>query len=150
MAEQRTPAMTTFGFLSIGFGAFYTVMGLRMIYGGPGHGAAAEAVGAGGGFAAFVWVATVAINLQLIGSGIGLFRVTNWGRTLGLAYGGLSVIIYGSWLLTSGFGVLPSMALIYAVLLSAMCLSPAWQTSLGSSGASTPTSASTDAQREAA
>ncbi len=143
--------MTTFGFLNIGFGAFYTVMGLRMIYGGPGHGAAAEAVGAGGGFAAFVWVATVAINLQLIGSGIGLFRVTNWGRTLGLAYGGLSVIIYGSWLLTSGFGVLPSMALIYAVLLSSMCLSPAWQTALGSSQATTPTSASTDdAQRAAA
>ncbi len=150
MAEQRTPAMTTFGFLSIGFGAFYAVMGLRMIYGGPGHGAAAEAVGAGGGFAAFVWVATVAINLQLIGSGIGLFRVTTWGRTLGIAYGGLSVIIYGSWLLTSGFGVLPAMALIYAVLLSAMCLSPSWQTSLGSSGAITPTSASTDAHREAA
>ncbi len=150
MAEQRTPAMTTFGFLNIGFGAFYTVMGWRMIYSGPGQGAAAEAVGTGGGFAAFVWVATVAINLQLIGSGIGLFRVTTWGRTLGIAYGGLSVIIYGSWLLTSGFGVLPAMALIYAVLLSAMCLSPSWQTSLGSSGAITPTSASTDAQREAA
>lgn len=150
MAEQRTPAMTTFGFLNIGFGAFYTVMGLRMIYGGPGQGAAAEVVGTAGGFAAFVWVATVAINLQLIGSGIGLFRVTTWGRTLGIAYGGLSVIIYGSWLLTSGFGVLPAMALIYAVLLSAMCLSPSWQTSLGSSGAITPTSASTDAQREAA
>ncbi len=150
MAEQRTPAMTTFGFLNIGFGAFYTVMGLRMVYSGPGQGAAAEAVGTGGGFAAFVWVATVAINLQLIGSGIGLFRVTTWGRTLGIAYGGLSVIIYGSWLLTSGFGVLPAMALIYAVLLSAMCLSPSWQTSLGSSGAITPTSASTDAQREAA
>ena len=142
--------MTTFGFLNIGFGAFYTVMGLRMVYSGPGQGAAAEAVGTGGGFAAFVWVATVAINLQLIGSGIGLFRVTTWGRTLGIAYGGLSVIIYGSWLLTSGFGVLPAMALIYAVLLSAMCLSPSWQTSLGSSGAITPTSASTDAQREAA
>ena len=141
MAEQRTPAMTTFGFLSIGFGAFFTVMGLRMIYGGPGHGAAAEAVGAGGGFAAFVWVATVAINLQLIASGIGLFRMATWGRTLGIAYGGLSVIIYGSWLLTSGFGVLPSMALVYAILVSAMWLSPEWRAAFGSSQATTPSSA---------
>ena len=140
--------MTTFGVMSIGFGAFYFILSLCMVFMGTNDGAAVSAMGAGGAYPSFVWVACTAIHAQLIASGVGLLKVATWGRTLGLAYGGASLIINGSWLFMSGFSPLPAMALIFTTILVAMCISQPWKDAMGP--ASHGGSSSSDAVSSAA
>lgn len=136
---QRTTAITGFAVLNIGIGAFFAIMSLCLIVMGPRQGAAVEAMGSGSVYAAFLWIACAAINAQLVASGVGLLKGLTWGRTLALAYGGLSLIVNGSWLFMSHFNTLPAFALIYSAALVAMCMSPQWQAALCCAGATTGT-----------
>lgn len=127
-ALQVAPSAISFGLLNIGVGAFYAVLSLCVIIGGPWEGAGREAMGSTGLLASFVWFACIAIHLQLIAAGIGLFRGEAWGRTLSVGYAGVSLIINGSWFMLcllagTTSSPLPAVALIYSIVLGSACLS---------------------------
>ncbi len=133
MEHERTPMMTTIGVMSIGFGALFSVMCLFLLL--RGGGTVAEAMGAGGGFMKTVGFAASALNVLLIATGVGVLKVAPWGRRLSIVYGAAAVVIYLIWFFSSGFGVLPAVAMIYTVVLVATCLSPGWRAAFGSAGA---------------
>ncbi len=134
---QRTPAITGFAVLNIGIGAFFAIMSLCMIVFGTTGGAAAEAMGSSSVYASFIWIACAAINAQLVASGVGLLKGLSWGRTLAIAYGGLSLVINGSWLYMSNFNALPAVALIHTAALGAICMSPPWRAAFCCEGTGT-------------
>ncbi|MHC4447542.1 MAG: hypothetical protein ACYSXF_07165 [Planctomycetota bacterium] len=137
---QRTPAMTTFGVLSIAMGVFYAVMSVIMFLGGPAEGGAAEAAGTSGGMATMIWAGGILASLMLIGSGFGTLKTAPWSRMLTLAFCGLGILVFGAWTITTWFGILPALAVAYTVILGAMCFSPSWK------GTGTTTSTSTTTQ----
>ncbi|MHC4415704.1 MAG: hypothetical protein ACYS0G_10500 [Planctomycetota bacterium] len=130
--------MTTIGVLNIIFGSVGSLIALLVFVaggifaaGGVAAGsegvADAEALGAVGGIVMLIGIATLAINLLLFISGIGVLKVAPWGRTLSIAYGGLGFIIYGASLATSGFGLFTASALAYSIILIALCFTPSWK-----------------------
>ena len=139
---QRTPAMTTFGVLSVALGVFYAVMSVIMFLGGPADGAAVEAAGTSGGMATMIWAGGFLASLMLIGSGVGTLKMAPWSHKLTMAFCALGLVVFGSWTITTSFGVLPAIAVAYTVMLGAMCFSPGWKGTLGGT-ASTSTKTQT-------
>jgi hypothetical protein len=127
--------MTTIGILNIIFGALFSLVFLLMILGAGFMTAAGAAMGgeegaqaaASGGFLMLVGIASFAINLMLFVSGIGVLKVSPWGRNLSIAYGGLGVIVYGAWMIGGGFSIPTLASLAYCVILMGLFFTPSWK-----------------------
>jgi hypothetical protein len=153
MEQQRTNGMKIVGYLNIGIGALFTLIGGLMALSGGGFMASSSARAAGtpADFIMLIGVATVAINLMLLVSGFGVLRPAAWGRSLALAYGAMGVVIYASAIIgirkfDPGFIA----AFIYCVVLTSLFFRPTWKAAFEPSHAGQMTGASGYGHREAA
>ncbi len=148
--------MTTFGILSVAMGVFYAVMSARMVMMGPGGVTSAEAAGTAGGMATMIWFGGILASALMIGAGIGCLKVTPWAWKVSMTACALGMVVFGSWMWATSFGVLPSIAVGYVVVFGAMNLSPSWKAALcgtgfGTSHSTTSTSSNnTEDEKKAA
>lgn len=134
--------MTAIGVLNIIFGALGTLVCTLMVLGagllaaggasmGGNEGTAAATAG---GLMLLIGIGALACNLLLFISGIGVLKLAPWGRSLGIAYGILGIVIYGATLATGGLSLFNVAFLGYSVLLLALFFRPAWKAAFGAGG----------------
>ena len=137
--------MTTIGVLSIILGSLGVLVALLIsLVGGFLAGAGSEMAGIaesegvgstvamGGSIILLIGIATLAINLMLLVSGVGVLKMAAWGRRLSISYGVLGILVYGVSLASQGFGLFNAAYMAYSVILVAMFMTPGWKAAFSS------------------
>jgi hypothetical protein len=166
MSMQRTGGMTTIGNQNIVFGAIGALLSLLAVLGGgflAAMGTAAEssgdaegmgtAVAAGGGLIMIIGVVALACWAMMMFAGIGVLKMAPWGRTLSMVCGGALVLLNLYSLVSSGFGIMSVMFLLYGGMLVGMFCQPEWKNAFSgqpSSGIPGDATQSSDQMRRAA
>ena len=129
MRHERTRGMTIVGFVNLGVGALFTLIGSLMAFAGGGFMAysSAKAAGTPGDFIMLIGVATAALNVLLFASGFGVMKVAAWGRSLCMAFGAMGVVIYGAALIGAGFDIFFTAAMVYAFVIIGLFFNPTWK-----------------------
>jgi hypothetical protein len=129
MAHERTKGMTIVGYLNMGIGALFALIGSLMAFAGSGFMSysSAKAAGTPGDFIMLIGVATAAINLMLLAAGLGVMKMALWGRSLSLAYGAMGVVVYSAAIIGAGFDPFFTAALVYCIALVSLFFRPAWK-----------------------
>ena len=127
--------MTIVGYLNMGVGALFALIGGLMAFAGGGFMAysSAKAAGTPGDFIMLIGVATAAVNVLLCAGGFGVMKVAPWGRSLCLAFGAMGVVVYGSALIGAGFDVFFTAALIYSMVIIGLFFRPTWKEAFATS-----------------
>ncbi len=133
--------MTAVGYLSVFFGGLWGLIGSLMAFGSNFMPMSNVATGGlPGRFLMLVGVGTAAISFLLVIAGFGILRVAPWGRSLGVAYAVLGVIVYGTALIAAGIDMFFLGALGWCICLIATFSTASWKAAFAESASTLSTS----------
>jgi hypothetical protein len=159
MTPNRTGGMTAIGILNIVFGSLGSLFSLLVLLGGGIIAASGTAAGssgttaaAGGGLIMLVGLVFLACWATLVFAGIGVMKMTHWGRTLSIVCGGVIALLQLVSFVTTGFNFVGLIVLAYGAALVGLFMQPAWRDAFAPSASSTSssTTSQSDQYRRAA